>query len=158
MKYTILLVLIIIGCGTLADSIEPEIPFDMAVLHGNLSRIELDTIKDLEVRVYEVTLVEPGDHVIFYKRIHTVRFQLNLWSEWLRKSRLDAMLYTATVTRLRVWEDMQFFFCIQEDAYLKDDLPLDEETKAEVLKYLDFLVNASMDTEKWIDEKGVQDD
>ena len=53
---------------------------------------------------------------------------------------------------------MQHFFCVQEDAYLIEGMPLDEGTRAEVLEFLEFLVKASNMTEEWIQEKGVMSD
>ncbi len=151
----IILLVFLASCATMEDAMTPDIPLDIANLHDGVHKTERDIVKDLETRLFDISKVNDGDAGLYFMRIQGVKDKLNVFAQWLRKSGLDDRLYEATVTRLRVWEDMQAFFCVQEDAYLKDDLPVDEGTKAEVLKYLDYLVAASKKTEKWIDEKGV---
>ena len=151
------LLAILASCATMEDAMTPDIPRSVAVLHQNINKSEKVTVADLEARVFDISKVNEGDGALYFNRIQRIKHNLNVFAQWLRKSGLDDRLYEATVTRLRVWEDMQAFFCVQEDAYLKDNTPLDEGTKAEVLKYLDFLITASNKTEKWIDEKGVMD-
>lgn len=146
------------SCGTLHDAMTPDIPQEIAQLHDVIHNSEIKTVADLEARMHDISKVEQYDHEKYFTQMQGIKDKLGEFAQWLRKSDLDGRLYEATVTRLRVWEDMQAFFCVQDDAYFKHDIPLDEGTKAEVLKYLDFLVSASKKTEKWIDEKGVIED
>ena len=159
MRWLILFVLpLALSCGSVADAIRPDIPADMAALHALVHENEVSVLKDLEDRVLDAYAIGPDDSTTYFIRMLFIKDHLNEFAQWLRKSGLDARVYDAVVVRLRVWEDMQVFFCLQEDAYFVDKTPLDEGTKAQVLKYLDYLSTASDQTEQWIEEKGVIDD
>jgi len=153
--FAVIVLVFLASCATMEDAMTPDIPGDIAALHDDINSLEKAIVGDLEARVLDISKVQPDDFVLYFNLIQSVKDKLNVFAQWLRKSGLDDRLYETTVTRLRVWEDMQAFFCTQEDAYLKQDIPLDEGTKAEVFKYLDFLLEASTKVEKWIDEKGV---
>ena len=102
------------GCGTLQDAMTPDIPSDIAVLHSQVSKLEKDTIKDLETRIFDFSAIKPGDDTLYFNRIQEIKNSLGRFAQWLRKSGLDDRLYEATVVRLRVWEDMQAFFSVQD--------------------------------------------
>jgi len=151
----VVLVFMLAGCGSLIDAWTDNVPADKAALHAQINQQEKILFDELEARVLDVNLIQGGEFVYYFDQIQAVKIRLNEFALWLRKSKIDDRIYDVVIIRLRVWEDMQAFFCTQEDAYFKDKLPLDEGTKAEVLKYLDFLVEASDSTEEWIVEKGV---
>lgn len=136
---------------------EPEVPKAQADLHASILQLESETLSFLETRVKDVRLVADGDSNKLLTNTQKIKRDLNQFVDWLRNTGIQGKVLDATITRLQVWEDLEVFFVVQDDAYFKERIPLDQETRANVLDYLAWIRKIGKMTAEWIEEKGVID-
>ncbi len=158
MKYLALVsLLLLLGCKTIGMAMDPEVPVIEAALHLKAHAAEKQLIARLDATVKDASIITDADLNDTLLTTQAIKRDLMSFSDWLRNSGIDGKVLEATTTRLQVWEDMEMFFVAQEDAYFKDRMPLDQETRAEVLDYLGWLRRIGKITADWIEEKGVID-
>lgn len=158
MKYMLVLTaLFLTACPSIRMAMEPEVPKAQADLHASILQLESETLSFLETRVKDVRLVADGDSNKLLTNTQKIKRDLNQFADWLRNTGIQGKVLDATITRLQVWEDLEVFFVVQDDAYFKERIPLDQETRANVLDYLAWIRKIGKMTAEWIEEKGVID-
>lgn len=155
---TLLLLVLVAGCGTIKDALNPDIPKDIALTQEAANKEAKAVLADLRVWLGEPEKIPAGAAERTHLRIQVITANLTEIRNWMLVEGVDKKVSQTVIDLLIAWQDyVDAEFCTGDEAWLSKPTPMTADDNSAWYQVFLKMDSLHKKLRVWMEHKGVKD-